>query len=61
MEAAVSLAGDPQRLLHMRASLRPRLRASPLMDHAGYAHNLAAAYRAMWRRWRRPSATPPAP
>ena len=51
VRAAVDLAGDRDRLRALRLSMRERLRASPLMDHRGFARNLESAYRQMWRSW----------
>jgi predicted O-linked N-acetylglucosamine transferase (SPINDLY family) len=42
-----ALAADHAALAVLRASLRTRLRASPLLDHAGVTRELEAAYRAM--------------
>jgi protein O-GlcNAc transferase len=49
VETAVQLARDLPRLAHLRANLRERMTASPLMDGARFAANLEAAYRRMWR------------
>jgi protein O-GlcNAc transferase len=51
VNTATQLARDLPRLAALRASLRPRFAASPLMDYSGFAHNLEAAYRDMWRSW----------
>ena len=48
---AVELARDLPRLAALRAALRPRFAASPLMDYASFARALEAAYRSMWHKW----------
>jgi protein O-GlcNAc transferase len=42
------LAGDLVRLAQLRASMRARMAASPLMDVAGFVADLENAYRGMW-------------
>jgi predicted O-linked N-acetylglucosamine transferase (SPINDLY family) len=49
--AATALARDANRLTELRRSMRRRLVASPLMDHRGFARNLGAEYRKLWRTW----------
>jgi predicted O-linked N-acetylglucosamine transferase (SPINDLY family) len=51
VDVAATLARDPRRLARMRAGMRRRLAASPLMDEAGFTRNLEKAYRSMWRNW----------
>jgi predicted O-linked N-acetylglucosamine transferase (SPINDLY family) len=51
VEINVRLARDHAWRSNLRASLRPRLAASPLMDAAGFVADLEAAYRQMWLNW----------
>jgi predicted O-linked N-acetylglucosamine transferase (SPINDLY family) len=44
VEFAVALARDGQRRATLRATLRDRLRASPLLDHAGFTRHLERCY-----------------
>ncbi len=48
---AVAHAGDSAQLALLRRTLRARLRASPLMDAAGFARDMGEALRRMWREW----------
>jgi predicted O-linked N-acetylglucosamine transferase (SPINDLY family) len=51
VEKAVALATDVERLAILRASLRDEMSASPLMDEAGFARKVEAAYREMFAEW----------
>ena len=44
-----TLAADRDRMVALRASLRDRLRASPLMDEAGFTRELEVCYQGIWR------------
>jgi predicted O-linked N-acetylglucosamine transferase (SPINDLY family) len=51
LELARQLARDPSRLASLRATLRQRLRESPLLDGSGFARDFGLALRDMWVRW----------
>lgn len=51
IEAARRLADDLPQLEHLRATLRDRMRVSPLCDAPRFTRHLEAAYRDIWRRW----------
>jgi predicted O-linked N-acetylglucosamine transferase (SPINDLY family) len=48
---AKELAGDLDRLKSMRASLRERMRSSPIMDARACARSIESGYQEMWRQW----------
>ncbi len=51
VEINVRLARDDAWRNHLRASLRMRLAASPVMDASRFVAALEASYRRMWRTW----------
>jgi protein O-GlcNAc transferase len=48
---AAALTADLPRLANLRATMRSRMKASPLMDAPRFARNVESAYRSMWRAW----------
>jgi protein O-GlcNAc transferase len=51
LRMAVAHSSDLPRLAKLRAALRPRMLASPLMDAPRFARNVEAAYRSIWQAW----------
>jgi predicted O-linked N-acetylglucosamine transferase (SPINDLY family) len=47
----VAAAADVEALRGLRATLRSRMRGSPLMDEPRFARDVENAYRRMWRTW----------
>jgi protein O-GlcNAc transferase len=48
---AAEKARDRNELARLRQTMRDRMRASPLLDGAGFARDMEAAYRQMWQAW----------
>ena len=48
---AYAFAQNPDALAELRAGMRERMRNSPLMDGAGFARGVEAAYREMFEKW----------
>jgi predicted O-linked N-acetylglucosamine transferase (SPINDLY family) len=51
LSIALALANDLQRLAAIRASLRQRMLASPVMDSQRFASDIEAAYEAIWKNY----------
>jgi predicted O-linked N-acetylglucosamine transferase (SPINDLY family) len=48
---AIEVANNWPRLAELRAGMRERMAASPLMDETRFTRNIEAAYRTVWKRW----------
>jgi predicted O-linked N-acetylglucosamine transferase (SPINDLY family) len=48
---ATGLAGDQVRLNAYRSTLRSRMQNAPITNAAGFARDIEAAFRDMWRKW----------
>lgn len=59
VERALRLTADLDALQALRAGLRQRLEASPLMDAPRFARDLEQAFRGIWQDWCRRGATIP--
>jgi len=51
LRIAGDLAGDRVRLAELRAGMRERMRASPLLAAAAFTRDLEDRYRTVWRQW----------
>jgi predicted O-linked N-acetylglucosamine transferase (SPINDLY family) len=51
IEVAAAKALDVGALATLRATLRPRMAASPLLEFQAFTRNLETAYRQMWEQW----------
>jgi predicted O-linked N-acetylglucosamine transferase (SPINDLY family) len=51
IETAIMLAGDRQRRIALRTSLRQTIAQSPIMDARRFARKMESAFREMWARY----------
>lgn len=51
VQRACALAADLPKLAEVRSNLRAEMARSPLMDEAGFARSVEAAYQTMFQRW----------
>ena len=51
IEMAVALASDLPKLVTLRGGLRKEMETGPLMDEAGFARKVEAAYLEMFEKW----------
>ncbi len=58
IKIAVAATTDLPRLVELRATMRDRLRASPLLDGQNIARRLETEYRKAWRTWAQASMEP---
>ena len=56
VETAVALAGDIDLLDALHRELRPRMKASPVMDQERYIREMEECYRAIWEAWEKTDA-----
>ncbi|CAN5232085.1 hypothetical protein BH11PSE11_BH11PSE11_16450 [soil metagenome] len=54
---ACAFAANPELLMTLRAGMRERMRASPIMDGIGFTRAVESAYRAMFQKWSEPAAS----
>jgi predicted O-linked N-acetylglucosamine transferase (SPINDLY family) len=57
VETAIRLSNDKPALTELRASLRSRMQASPLLDAEGFTRKLEVSFRDMWVEWCRRQGT----
>jgi len=51
IDKAVEFATDFEKLAELRAGMRERMSASPVMDERGFARDVENAYTVMWQKW----------
>ena len=51
IETAAALAGNLDLLDALHRELRPRMKASPVMDQERYIREMEECYRAIWAQW----------
>ncbi|MEY3950076.1 MAG: hypothetical protein RJB43_1431 [Verrucomicrobiota bacterium] len=51
VETAIRLSNDKPALAALRASLRYRMQASPLLNAEGFTRKLEVSFRDMWVEW----------
>ena len=51
VDKAIEFAADIPGLAEIRAGMRERMRASPVMDEKGFARDVEDAYAVMWQDW----------